>query len=41
MREYQRTENPVYLLMAFIIATNAELYPPQGILRWLRDGFRK
>ena len=41
MREYQRTENPVYLLMAFIIATDAELYPPQGILRWLRDGFRE
>ena len=38
---FESTKNPVYAIDAFLIANDAEIPPPQWVLSWLLEGFKK
>jgi hypothetical protein len=38
---FQKTKNPIYAIEGFLLAKNANLYPPFWVLEWLSKGFEE
>jgi hypothetical protein len=40
-RGFAKDKNPIHAIEAFLIATEARLFPPYWVLMWIRDAFQK
>jgi len=38
---FEKTKNPIYAIEGFLLAKNANLYPPFWVLEWLSKGFEE